>query len=307
MSYSQGNISYPANDHATRQPMSPDAANLSRYPWVQICLREFCMAWLLPVLWATSKGFRASLKNENVFQEWRVARVVKRFADRSVSIAAQAKLRLAMVKMMWQLWPHENDKPGLTDTFARVLNMFGYSRPVARPTRFYIIAMNLLRDTFVLEVALRIGCWLVHFGMRDTVLYVAFVSRMDRYVRMVAKASWRMTYKRAAFSKALEHIQQQPTSFGLWVFDMHQMPMVKVGDPVWELLMLFKDAKQHAALFDECLSIFWCSVMLMMSFFLSYYRCQRKALSWQRREQRWSMERFLYSSGAAAMEQVVII
>jgi hypothetical protein len=83
-----------------------DATNLSKYPWIQVCLKEFFMLWLCPILFVTSKSFQAAMANEKIAEQWRIMRRAKACATAFLLAWQRSKLKVLMIKHMWAVWPH---------------------------------------------------------------------------------------------------------------------------------------------------------------------------------------------------------
>ncbi len=212
-----------------------DATNLASYPWVQTSIKEFCFLWLLPTLWITSRGFHDALKSANLFKDWKIARRVKSCANRWKLVFEGSLLKTALLKHIYVLWPHTTAST-ITDTLNSICCYFATVShpPKVNPYLAKVVGLSGESGLILLKFLIRLACWMVFFGLKDTCLFMVFMSRMDMYISEAAKHYPFTRKKKISFSKAIEWLSKEKQMFPLWVWNMQTVP-VHVHDPIWLL------------------------------------------------------------------------
>ncbi len=174
---------------------------------VTVCLKTFCYWWLVPTLTITSKDFASQLESAYVLKEVRIAHVTRRVAIKFLMIREAIILKAKLTKHIWTLW-HISDS-AVSTHFAQAVHAFNLSKTFGSTV---IMCTNMAKCldlqergwAAALHILVRLAVLMRFFGMRDSMLYSAFMGRMDLVFNTLNRAQ--ALHKKKAFSYYIDSI-----------------------------------------------------------------------------------------------------
>lgn len=224
------------------------------------------MVWLYPVLLLTSKSFHSAMKTEQLTHRWRIIKRAKNCATFFLLAWQRTHFKTCFKGHMLAVWPHLT-RDDMNHTLRNMLALFK-EKPPSKATQGHIQVLGLCqnRGAVLLKLLIRMACLMIHFGMEHTSLYDVFITRIDLYLYAIRRNN--NIFKPIGFRRAIGHLQANPHSFSLWLWNLHQTPVYVSDDPVWELFQLWSmGSRSHMkfvqtlpAYYQQCLFVLQCYI-----------------------------------------------